>query len=1322
MTAHTTTATTHGDAELDVFHCPLDGIRLIEASAGTGKTWAICALVLRLLLERGLAVQQVLVVTFTEAATAELRERIRGRIAEVLAALQPGAPRPSDPFVTGLLGRLRHRPDHDDEALRHRLAEALHAFDEAAIHTIHGYCQRALADAPFSAGLPMAMEVIQDDAGLRDAAVREAWRDTISRQPLPEPLAALLLRRKDSPEAWSLLLRRLLGRPLAQRRWPAAIDGLDTLPVIDTGALAQAHAALARHWATHRQAIVDHLKRAIPVSLNGRTYTPTGVDTGAAGWDAWLGSGDPLAPLGKDERAKAELFRSSKLAASTKGGQPAPVHPFFDEAEALFTRRTEADAQLALARAWLMRRVLEDAEAALRRHKQTEGLVAFDDMLFNLHQRLHDPAAPQRGLALAAALRARFPAALIDEFQDTDPLQFAIFRRLYGPAARADSEHPTTLFLVGDPKQAIYSFRNADLPTYLAARALADSTYRLGHNQRSVPALVHGLNRLYAAQPRPFLQDGLAYHAVAVGPKRRSVLVDHSHPDAPAAHAALQLWTIPPDPSDGLPPLRAEAHGLALDATAAEIARLLGEARHARITLDGRPLRAGDIAVLVRSHRQGGEVRQALAARGIGSVELSQASVYRSPDAEELAWVLTAVLQPGRERLLRAALATELFGRPARMLDAAAHDPDGLMPEMLRFADYATTWRERGIAVMLRRMMAGEQIAARLLRHPQGERRLTNWLHLGECLHEAEATHRAPAALLRWFERQRSDEAVTEQSQLRLESDQNLVQIVTVHKSKGLEYPFVFCPFLWAPSPAVLGGNELMAYQDTGDAGPTMVIDFRGGLDEACDTKALRQRIALDAVAEDLRLAYVALTRAVHRCMLVVGCSARATARGGRSPTAGTQTPLNWLVAGGGIEPADWLSTKTARITPAEVAAAWRHLAAPSAGDPPGPPAVGCRDLAAVAAAAPVPAPTAEHAPPALQALPPPARLPAGWAIGSYSQLSRGRPLDADPGADIDATRQEAPDLAAVDHDALAEDIESADDADDHDDPDAEAGAFADPAVATRVPGTREVRHTWAADDILRFPRGAAAGDCIHQLFERTDFRTPSGWPAAAEAALDGLPPTDAPTRAARAAMLQSLLRDVGLTPLNPVAQAGAAPFRLADIDPQRQCHELEFHLEAPALSAAALNTGLARLGYPVPPLAFGRLHGYLRGFIDLVFEHGGRHYVLDWKSNHLGGDRASYTPAACARAMAAHGYHLQALVYALALDRLLRLRRADYRHADHFGGVIYLFVRGVRPGWTDAAGQPCGVVFDRPGPAVLDRLDGLFRGHGPASMDGEDR
>ena len=386
------------------------------------------------------------------------------------------------------------------------------------------------------------------------------------------------------------------------------------------------------------------------------------------------------------------------------------------------------------------------------------------------------------------------------------------------------------------------------------------------------------------------------------------------------------------------------------------------------------------------------------------------------------------------------------------------------------------------------------------------------------------------------------------------------------------------------------------------------MLDFRAGLDDACDPKALRQRAALDTAAEDLRLVYVALTRAVHRCMLVVGNSARAV-RGGKTSVAGCHTPLNWLAAGGTGSPADWLTGKPPQTTPAEVDAAWRALALAAEPATDGPQPIALLDLSDLATRRPD-----EHRPVpdehglALQALPPPARLPAGWALGSYSQLSRGSLAGT--------AASETPDGAAVDHDALPGLDELA-----------EAGAaFVDPA---EDPVT-----AWAADDILRFPRGAAAGDCIHRVFEHADFTEPAGWPAVVADALAGLPAaeTGLGLGPALAPMLLRMLREVGQTPL-PTA---GPPLQLARVTPARRLNELAFHLPAPALSAEALNTTLARLGYPVPALGFGRLQGYLRGFIDLVVEHAGRYYLLDWKSNHLGPAAADYAPAACARAMGA--------------------------------------------------------------------------------------
>ncbi len=1262
-----------GAQAFDVFACPLAGTSLIEASAGTGKTWNLCGLYLRLLLERELEVQRILVVTFTKAATAELRERIRSRIVETLAFLQGAASDGQDPFVPRLVETLRGERGLADSDMATRLALALQTFDEASIFTIHGFCQRALSDTPFTAQMPLALEAVQDDSDFVSAAANDFWRQRVAGDRIDPALAAVLVKRKDSPEKFAKLLKRHLAKALAVALWPKGIEAPGAQA--ESTALGAAHEAARSLWHGQREAIVRCVLAALS-QLHGGTYKADAVHAAALGWDAVLAGSDALAALDATPD-KLDLLTTARL--KPKKNCVAPEHLFFGAAQQLLDLRTSTEQALALTRLALLRDLLAEGSVALRQAKRQRRIVAFDDMLFNLHERLTGGDAPW----LAAALRARFPAALIDEFQDTDPLQFAIFKTVYG-----DSTAP--LFLVGDPKQAIYSFRNADLHTYLQARKEATAEYTLVENQRASGPLIDALNGLFGANERAFMLDGLGYRQVGLGAKPRQAFVDRT-----LARAPLQVWALPNDAQTGAPMLKQHAQAAVAAATAGEIARLLGAARQGDITLAGQPLRAGDIAVLVRSHRHGAAMRLALSAVGVGSVELSQASIYRSPDAEDLGRLLAAVLEPTRERLLKAALATAALGLDAAAIDALAADEAQMLAWVERFAASREAWRVRGVGFMLRALMQREHVAERLLARPDGERRLTNLLHLAECLHQAAEAHPAPDALLRWFQTQRQAEGSDDATQLRLESDRNLVQIVTIHKAKGLEYPVVFCPFLWdGRRGGFANGLDGVEYHD--DAGRT-VLDYRKGLDDEYNAAEVSRRNRLEAAAEDLRLIYVALTRAVHRCVLVAGGYLTKHSKS-TSPKEAAGSLLNWLVAGDAQDPDTWLNGT--RDLDA-IAAAWAALAArhgPALAVAPLP------DAVATPLAADRPAPES------LAALPAPQSIPSAWWIGSYSALAHG------------AMHEQA----AVDHDLRAEPTPA-------EQPPrlptfATAAAQAIDPAAAQTPAPAPAPRL-AEDDILRFPRGAAAGECLHAVFERIDFTDPAGWPATVadalrqhRASLPGSPAaagfrTDSDgggdiataTDAARARMLQRMLGDVLATPL-PVGTA--QPLRLGTVPHPRRLVELEFHLPAHRLEDRALNATLASLGYAVPRLAFGTLRGYLKGFIDLVVEHDGRYFIVDWKSNHLGdtpADYADHAEAPLAAAMLEHGYHLQALLYCVALDRLLRQRVAGYDPAQHFGGSLYLFVRGVRPGWTTPSGAPAGVVFDRPSPGALRRLSALF-------------
>ncbi len=1267
---------------LDVFKVPLGGVRLIEASAGTGKTWAICGLYLRLLLEQQHTVQQILVVTFTNAATAELRERLRKRLVETLAGLrataQPAGDELSaaDPFVADLLASLRAQ-GADDALLDQRLALALQSFDEAAIFTIHGFCQRALADAPFAAQMPMVQDLLADDSAVLAEAVHDFWRLRVAgggagggaEGGADAALSAHLLAAGDSPERWVRLLKRHLARPLSRQLWPADIDAQTDRAALDQ-AYRQALAAARAAWPSQRSAALATLHQALP-QLHATYYKPSTLQDSVSAWDALLTAPGVLA----EQPTALALMGTATLQRRTKKGLTTPVHPFFDTAQALLDAQATSGRALQLARLRLLRDLLQDGAERQRQAKRAQRVVAFDDMLANLHQRLLDPAAP----GLAAALRQRFPAALIDEFQDTDPLQWAVFRAIYaGSEATVDGVAPP-LFLVGDPKQAIYSFRHADLHTYLQARSQAMAINTLDQNQRAVGPLIDALNRLFGQHGQAFMQPGLHYHAVREGAKPKPVLVDSTE-----ARAALQVWTLPRQRSGPLH--KAEARQRAAATCAGEITRLLTEGRAGRITLGAAALAAGHIAVLVRSHAQGSVMRQALAARGVASVELSQASVFQGPDAEDLERVLAAMLQPGRDGLLKAALATRWHGLAAHQIDALAADERDWLAQVQAFAGYGALWRQRGIGVVLQHWRHAAQVAQRLLAAPDGARRLTNVLHLGELLHQASAGQPSPEALLRWLQTQRDAPRGDDATQLRLESDQHLVQIVTIHKSKGLEYPVVFCPFLWDGRGASNsdGLDGVPGHDDDGRA----VVDFRRGLDAGFDEPGAKAQARLESAAEMLRLVYVALTRAVQRCYLVAG-SYTTQAFGRSSSTESARSLLNWLVLGAGLQGSDWFNPKRKPATPAEIDTAWATLADGAA--------PGALAVAPLPAAGLQPLPPADDDQVPLQALQPPSPLPRGWWIGSYSSLAQG--ADAGPrsvpGAEPDSTLQAR---AGADHDAAVQ-------ADDAPTPAADTD--------TALP----------ADDLCRFPRGTLAGECVHAAFELADFSDAHTWPAAIDQALQrygptrsetgtpGTPTTPGSVDRPLAAMLQRGLADVLATPL-PVGTA--TPLLLHSLGPHQRLNELEFHLHAPQLSANALTRCLAAHVYPAPRLGFGQLHGYLKGFIDLVLQHDGRWFIVDWKSNHLGETPADYTTHRLEQAMTAHHYQLQSLVYSLALQRWLQQRLPGYQHDQHFGGALYLFVRGLRPGWRQADGSPCGLHFHRPTAAVLNQLSSLLDG-GPA-------
>ena len=1211
--------------ELDVFTCPLDGINQIEASAGTGKTWNICGLYLRLLLERALTVQQILVVTFTNAATAELRERIRARIVDTVRYLQSPDAISADPFVTTLISTIID-VGGDRAVLQKRLDLALQSFDEAAIFTIHGFCQRALSDAPFAAGMPFASELLADDSEITLRVVQDFWRQQISSGAVGAELIRYLTNRNDDPAKFAKFLQRHIKKPRSHIIWP---DDIDTPFPSSTEALDVAFDAARDCWLSIPANDIEKLLLASADVLNQVSYKVDAIHAACAQWHTYLSAGDPLPDPSLN---KLTLLSAQTLQEKTKKNKTTPQHVFFDSVEHLLAVQKKAEADLVLARLRLLRDLLLACTEALRQTKRDQRVQSYDDILLNVFNALRS----DKGSWLAARLLQSYPAALIDEFQDTDPLQFAIFNTIYGAGT-----HP--LFFVGDPKQAIYSFRNADLPTYLHAQKTATAHYSLADNQRSSAALITAHNALFGANSGAFILPDLRYQPVHFGKKPRAQLVDLT-----PQTGALQVWTLHDDTGD-MSLSQSEAKRRAAQATAAEIARLLTASANGQITLDAHPLRAGDIAILVKSHAQGSAIRQALTALQIGCVELSHASIFDSTDAVEVERILQAIMEPARSSLLLAALATEILGHDARSIDAIANDEIALLTHTESLLRYRVVWRERGVGFMFRRLLSQEHVAQRMLARADGERRMTNLLHLGEILHQAAILHPAPDALLRWLRSQRRAAQGDDASQLRLESDQNLVQIITIHRSKGLEYPIVFCPFLWQGR--LITGTDNPEGYEYHDDDQQNVIDLRPAPDNLA---VIKQKIKEEQAAEFVRLMYVALTRAAHRCYLVAGCYNKKIGNS-VSSTEATHSLLNWLVAGDGMSFAEW---SKGTIEPTVIAASWRTLAAQH------PSAFG---LSVIPTAAGSAVQLTHPAADTLVARALPTSIPEGWRMTSFSALQH-------------ATGNQ---VASSDRDSRPSYVVS----------------------ARAAPPT-----TLAADDILRFPRGPGAGDTLHAILEKIDFADTTTWSRVIRNGLlshpqivPGVPRDQQLVLQER--MVQRMLVDITQTQLTDRV-------RLSDVPRVRCLPELEFSLPAAMIDPQQLTTLMQQSGYNVAPLDFKRVSGYLKGFIDLVFEAQGQFYLLDWKSNYLGAHASDYSHDPLDQAMAEHGYHLQYLLYTVALHRYLRRRVAGYRYQTHFGGALYLFIRGVRPGWTSTDGTPSGVYFHKPDMAIVEQLDRLFSAH----------
>ena len=1190
---------------------PLNQISLIEASAGTGKTYTIGSLYLRLLLKAGennfsrpLNVEEILVVTFTDMATEELKKKIRERITDAIdkltafAETQDKSSFKNDEFLTAL------SQDLDIFEAIHRLKLVEQNMDLAAIYTIHGFCRRMLMQYAFHSGIHFNLELIKDQSDLLVRFANEFWREHF--YPLPFEMADFIANELGSPDYVLSLLESDLGKNLI-----VDLENQQALSISITEFLHQYLGeyfkdikALKDFWLESAGKISELITEELnkdyakgePKSLSRRSYNTSRLAKWIEQVNAWANDSRDYVL----NETLMSYFTQSALGEKGEEGASPFIAPIFAELEERASALMSPD---------LLRRVIlyhyrQGLQQKLLDYKLNHQEKSFDDLLRLFCEALQGP----QGNELAEMIRFQYPFAMIDEFQDTDSQQYAIFSKIY----RDNPEKNTGFIMIGDPKQAIYRFRGADIFTYLKASDEAQSRFELTKNYRSEKNLVDGVNALFDFPQSPFIYQNINFTAVDSSDDHLRFYLNGK------AEPAYRFYLTESDKVN-----KTEMAKIC----AISIQHWLKSAAENQAVFQNKDtcktLQPANIAVLVKNRYEAADVIQELQKLGIASVYLSdQSSVFDSHVAVELLRILKACLNVAERPILNA-IATALFGLNAADIHQIQQNEADWQRWADSFAQYQQTWQRQGILVMLHQILLEQGISERLLSQATGERDLTDFLHVAEILQQAATLHESEAALLSWFEKQIQGEG-RQEAQIRLESERQLVKIVTIHKSKGLEYDLVWLPFLAVPSKIPTAGDINVYYSKERDE---TLWDM-----ENRNLNALYE----ETFAEELRLLYVALTRAKYQMAFAL------PAQFDKKWNA-----LHYVLSQGEIGKEIALSAPKDTET---LLQAFKEK---------------MRDNVEICTKPNLEAfPTLSINPKndELKAAEFTGNIEQDWRITSFTSIEQGH------------RRQNYFAESAGKKHAIF------DDAKDYDSQNAIE-------ISTALLSENE-------SNILDLPRGKQVGTALHRHFENCYFSDLANTEEI-DKLRQSLQLDETFTEP-----LQNWLQQISHTPLSN--EIGIA---LADLANKDCIKEMPFYLAIREhFDVEAFNRALkAHHHLPSEPLQFEQIQGMVRGSIDLVFRHNGKYYLVDYKSNFLGSTLADYNQEELKKEMLHSHYDWQYLIYTLALHRYLQSVVPKYDYARDFGGVFYLFLRGMN-------GEPqSGVFYDRPSVELITELDGVF-------------
>lgn len=1105
----------------DVMTAPLQGSNLIEASAGTGKTFSIAILVLRLLLRHfnqaqdekektTIYINQILMVTFTTAAVAELESRIRKYIyiAEQYAVSEGDAQdaiREEHPLIARIVDEaLSLAADHSE--IKQVLKDNLLLLDESNIMTIHSFCQSTLNEFAIETNQLFGVELYTETDKLLEIELNKFWRKHITQLDV-SILRQLDLKqkRKDLKEVVQYHLDGKVYAFYSSEKDYAKTDFNELWQRISSELEAEKEIAFSQlqQWFASA-AVRDSIDASSAVKKSKEKYLSV-LDDLVAFMEVY--SSDK-------SKVKNDLPEDFKMLLDTFIDKYANI---VDLVQRLFFVEVNNLA-------------IQEISEGYEQYLSSNNFVTYDQLIEKLHAAIYS----SRSTILKEKLNEKYKAVFVDEFQDTDRKQYDIFFETFA--------QQSILFLIGDPKQSIYGWRKADMLTYFKAREHVQSVYHMNINYRSSKIAIDAMNHFFKPNPR---FDTFYY-------QEEKEHIDYTDVDAPA-DSGKGFLAYGDEANNGMELVALSNNTEITEQVAALTLQLLTDGNY---SLKDRPVEPSDIGIVVRTNGQATRIKAALSQRNIPSVVVNEEKVLTSEGAVDVLYLLHAVLMPSLSKINRF-LMVDLVGfnykELLRVDDNKALDI---------FQELNSIWIKSGVYPMLIRFVSLFSIEEKWMQKAEGERKLTNFFHITELLNQMEKKRGyAPEELIVWLQRSIDGQEHTgDEYELRMESDENAVKIITIHKSKGLEYNIAIAPFLDLDSNLATNRSFVQFYDKA--------IGQYVTKDALLLTKEEKTNYQTEQERENRRLVYVAITRAAYKFYVFH------SKREKESSLAAFYEALKDEVLATSLLPD-------------------RHMEA---------------------------------------------------SYSNKNTIHYSRPLEAEHFTLLDTNWHKLSFTGLSYH------------------------------------GERSVKErtkTFASDydafvfDQLKF--GAASGNLLHSLLEEIDFSSDRNREPVVKNILQRYLPSES----------ESIYPNIELFldhVLNATIKVDEHSFQLNQISNRRRLSELEFDFPIQSFDYKKLSFILKDF-YPVHTRAFDsqQLQGLMNGKIDLFFEHDGRFYILDWKSNYLGYELENYNSESLLQAMDENNYHLQYLIYIVAAKKMLESRLGYFNYEQQFGGVVYLFLRGVR-------------------------------------------